>query len=198
MRFINNLVLNVGDNTLRVYTNSRKFPFIYQYILKTWQLEEGDSGENLTKAVIKFCKVDSMETVIKDYTYKYYLEKYKSQVDNINSRTSLALFKNAENPPEQINILLVEPIMETIIMLKEFVSTYKYEEEVNKALAALNCMGSEEIINTAMTNYEEETIAYEELNKIFYKYIDYVRKYDEKVAQRLDKQMDIIYKKTIK
>lgn len=198
MRFIKNIVLSISDKVLRVYTSSRKFPFLYHYDTNTWQLPEGDNGENLTRAVIKHCEANSMEDVIKDYTYRHYKEVYQSQVHNINSKTALDMFCNLISSQEEINDFIIEPVMETIESLKQFTNTGEYEVEVQKALTSLYGRGSEEIIKTAINDYSSEIIEYEDLNKTFYKYIDYVKKYDEKLAGRLDKQMDILYKQTVK
>jgi hypothetical protein len=198
MKFIRNIVLSMNDKTLKVYTSSRKFPFQYHYDSKAWQLPAGDTGENLTKAVLKYCDADSMEEVVKDYTYKYYKEVYQAQVYNINSKTSLGIFCNAANLQEEINDLIIAPVMETIKNLEQFTNTEEYEKEVKNAIISLYGMGSEQIIKTAISDYSAEIIEYEELNRAFYKHIDYVKKYDVKLAGKLDKQMDILYKQKLK
>jgi hypothetical protein len=198
MKFIRNIVLSINDKTLRVYTSSRKFPFQYHYDIKAWQLPEGDTGENLTKAVLKYCNADSMEEVIKEYTYKHYKEVYQSQIYNIDSKTSLSIFCNATNLKDEINDSIIEPVMDTIENLKQFTNTEEYVEEVKNALTSLYGRGSEQIIKTAISDYSSELIEYNDLNKVFYKYIDYVKEYDEKLAGKLDKQMDILYKQAIK
>ena len=137
-------------------------------------------------------------SLIKDYTYKHYKDVYQSQVYNINSKTSLNIFCNAANSQDEINDSIIEPVMETIENLKQFTNTEEYVQEVRNALTSLYGRGSEEIIKTAISDYSSEIIEYDELNKIFYKYIDYVKKYDEKLAGRLDKQMDILYKQAVK
>ena len=190
--------MNTNDKTLRVYTSSRKFPFLYHYDIKAWQLSEGDTGINLTKAVLKYCEVESMEEVIKNYTYNRYKDVYKSQVHNINSKMAMEKFTNSPNSLVEINDLIIEPVMETIENLKQFTNTEEYEAEVENALIVLYGKGSEQIIKTAINDYSLEIIEYEELNKIFYKYIDNVKKYNEKLSGRLDKQMDILYKQEVK
>ena len=202
MKFIKNIVLSINDKTLRVYTSSRKIPFQYHYDNNTWQLTEGDTGENLTKAVLKYCDAHSMEDVIKDYTYKYYKEVYQSQIYYITSKASLDIFSDSTNSEDIINDTIIEPLMETIKSLKQFTNTegdgYEYEEDVKKALTSLYGMGSEQIIKAAISDYSSEIIDYENLNKIFYKYIDNVKKYDERLSVKLDKQMDLLYKQTVK
>jgi hypothetical protein len=198
MKFIRNIVLSMNDKTLKVYTSSRKFPFQYHYDNKAWQLPAGDVGENLTKAVLKYCDAVSMEEVVKDYTYKYYKEVYQAQLYNINSKTSLDIFCNAANLQEEINDRIIAPVMETIGNLGQFTNTEEYEKEVKNAIISLYGIGSEQIIKTAISDYSAEIIEYEELNKVFYKHIDYVKKYDVKLAAKLDKQMDLLYKQTMK
>ena len=83
---------------------------------------------------------------------------------------------------------------QTIKNLKQFTNTEEYEEGVINALTILYGRGSEQIIKTSISDYSAELIEYDDLNKVFYKYIDYVKKYDEKLAGKMDKQMDIIYK----
>jgi hypothetical protein len=114
MKFINKIVIVVEDKVLRVFTSSRNAPFQYNYNKKTWELQAGDTGENLTKAVLKYCNASSMEEVVKAYSEKHYMDLYKSQVTNIASKKALSTFRNAENIDNEINILFIEPVTETI------------------------------------------------------------------------------------
>lgn len=198
LRFIKNIVISIGDKTLRVFTNSRRAPFQYHYDTNTWELSEGDTGENLTKAVLKFCNLDSIEDVIKDYTYKHYMEVFKSQLHNINSKTAMSIFRSSQSLDSEIHDTFIEPITETINNLKPFTDIKEIQTDVDSAITQLYGKGSEEMIKAAITEYWSGVIDYEELSKSFYKYINYIKKYDATIAERLDKQMDVLYKQAIK
>lgn len=198
MRFINSIVLSINDKTLRVYTKTRKFPFQYHYDTNTWQLDEGDTGENLTKSVLKYCDADSMDEVVRDYTYKHYMHIFQSQLKSIDSKAAINTFCNTENFQCEISDTLIEPVMDTIEKLKEFTDTSELKEEVDRALVNLYGKGSEQIIKTAISDYSDDSIDYEFLSKTFYEYIDNIKRYDAKLAERLDKQMDILYRQSEK
>jgi hypothetical protein len=59
----------------------------------------------------------------------------------------------------------------------------------------LYAKGSEEMIEAAITEYTAGVIDYEELNKSYYKFIDFIKKIDTRTAGKLDKKMDVIYHK---
>jgi galactitol-specific phosphotransferase system IIB component len=198
MRFIRNIVLSLEDKTLRVFTNSRKAPFQYHYDTNTWELSEGDTGENLTKAVLKYCEADSIEAVVKDYSYKNYMGIFKSQLTFLDSKSALDIFTSTEDFEEQLNDTAIEPLMMTISTLKNFIDTAELEEEVKTSISRLFSKGSEVMIKKAIEDYNEDAIEFEELNRIFYKYIDYIKKENNKIGQRLDKQMDGLYKQAMK
>jgi hypothetical protein len=193
MKFINKISIIVGDKVLRVFTSSRNNPFLYHYNTNTWELPKGDNGENLTNAVLKFCHASSMEEVVKEYKHKYYLDLYKSQVTNIESKKALSVFTNAENIDYEITDTFLEPLKETIIALKQFMNTTDLEREMDRAIDSLYAIGGTELVEAAITEYTAGVIDYEELNKSFYKFIDFIKKTDNKTAVKLEKQMDIIY-----